>query len=89
MTNGGGYASTIDTDPTFSDVRIFLGDGTATGQTNSTTTAGLSGATCVSWVSLDAGDQSISIVYVGDDDRSLNVSAHWDTDGDANDNNSA
>lgn len=85
VTNTGGYATTIDTDPTFSDVRIFIGDGTATGQTNSTTTAGLAGATCISWVSLDAGDQSISIVYV-DPVSGLNVSAHWDTDGDANDN---
>ncbi len=85
VTNGGGYASTIDTDPTFSDVRIFIGDGSATGQPASTTTAGLAGATCVSWVSLDAGDQSLSIVYVGDDDGA-NYSAHWDTDGDANDN---
>lgn len=84
VTNGGGYASTIDTDPTFSDVRIFVGDGTATGQATSTTTAGLSGATCVSWVSLDAGDQSINIVYVGA--NGLNYSAHWDSDGDANDN---
>lgn len=85
VTNGGGYASTIDTDPTFSDVRIFLGDGTATGLPASTTTAGLLGATCISWVSLDAGDQSISIVYV-DGVSGLNVSAHWDSDGDANDN---
>jgi hypothetical protein len=84
VTNGGGYDSTADTDPTFSDVRIFLGDGTATGQTNSTTTAGLLNATCVSWVSLDAGDQSINIVYVGA--NGLNYSAHWDSDGDANDN---
>ncbi|MCO5202247.1 MAG: hypothetical protein M9925_11155 [Chloroflexi bacterium] len=62
VTNGGGYASTIDTDPTFSDVRIFLGDGTATGLTTSTTTGStLAGATCISWVSLDAGDQSISL----------------------------
>lgn len=88
VTNGGGYASTIDTDPTFSDVRVFVGDGTATGLPTSTTTAGLFGATCVSWVSLDAGDQSISIIYVGDDDGA-NYSAHWDTNGDANDNNGA
>ncbi|HQZ86982.1 MAG TPA: hypothetical protein PLB21_15320, partial [Actinomycetota bacterium] len=51
VTNGGGYASTIDTDPTFSDVRIFVGDGTDTGLLTSTTTAGFLGATCVSWVS--------------------------------------
>ncbi|WBL34758.1 hypothetical protein O0235_08110 [Tepidiforma flava] len=53
VTNGGGYASTADTDPTFTDVQIFVGNGTN----------GPNGATCIIWRSLDAGDQTISIVY--------------------------
>jgi hypothetical protein len=51
VTNGGGYQSTTDTDPTFTDVVI------------GTQTVGGSPATCVTWRSLDAGDQTISIVY--------------------------
>lgn len=57
VTNGGGYTSTTDTDPTFSDVVI--------------TTTG--GRTCITWRSLDAGDQTISIVYVGADGNQYNV----------------
>ncbi|MCC6959463.1 MAG: hypothetical protein IT301_06415, partial [Dehalococcoidia bacterium] len=79
ITNGGGYASTADTDPDFTDVRIFTGDGTALG-TNAT--SGLQGATCISWVSTDAGDQQINIVYVGLNGVQYNAS--WDSDGDGN-----
>ncbi len=61
ITNGGGYASTADTDPDFTDARIFTGDGYALGET---ATAGVYGATCISWVSTDAGDQQINLVYV-------------------------
>ncbi|MEO8541305.1 MAG: hypothetical protein ABI577_16305, partial [bacterium] len=68
--------------PTFTDVRIFTGDGTATGYGDSTATAGLLGATCVSWVSTEAGDQQINIVYVGLD--GLQYNASWDSDGDGN-----
>ncbi|MBK8560774.1 hypothetical protein [Candidatus Amarobacter glycogenicus] len=90
VTNGGGYASTIDTDPDFTDVRIFTGDGTATSSggygltTYPTATAGLLNATCISWVSTDAGDQQINVVYVGLNGVQYNAS--WDTDRDENDN---
>ncbi|WP_322797235.1 hypothetical protein, partial [Tepidiforma sp.] len=67
VTNGGGYTSTADTDPTFSDVQIFVGDGNN----------GLDGATCISWRSLDAGDQTISLTYV-DGNTSQNVNVFWD-----------
>jgi len=79
ITNGGGYASTADTDPDFTDVRIFTGDGTALG---TTATSGLQNATCISWVSTDAGDQQINIVYVGL--NGLQYNASWDSDGDGN-----
>jgi hypothetical protein len=61
VTNGGGYASTIDTDPTFSDVVI-----------NTMSIGGATG-TCVTWRSLDAGDQTINILYVGVDGVQYNV----------------
>ncbi|QFG03093.1 hypothetical protein [Tepidiforma bonchosmolovskayae] len=61
VTNGGGYASTADTDPTFSDVII------------NTQTIGGQPATCVTWRSLDAGDQTISVLYVGLDGVQYNV----------------
>ncbi|PWB76866.1 MAG: hypothetical protein C3F15_04415 [Holophagae bacterium] len=61
VTNGGGYASTADTDPTFSDVVI------------DTRTVGASSGTCVTWRSLDAGDQTINILYVGLDGVQYNV----------------
>ncbi|MFN8616983.1 MAG: hypothetical protein U0837_07775 [Dehalococcoidia bacterium] len=77
ITNGGGYLSTADTDPDFTDVRIFTG----TGNTDNAT-EGLSGATCISWVSTDAGDQQINIVYVGLNGVQYNAS--WDSDGDGN-----
>lgn len=83
FTNGGGYASTADTDPTVTDVRIFIGDGSSSlGNPNPSTTMGYINATCISWVSLDAGDQTLSIVYVGEDGR--NYTVHWDTDADGN-----
>jgi hypothetical protein len=63
VTPGGGYLSTIDTDPTFTDVSIFTGNGTN----------GPLGATCISWRSLDAGDQTINILYVGLDGQQYNV----------------
>ncbi len=81
ITNGGGYKSTSDTEPDFTDVRIFTGDGTATGQPESTATAGFGNATCISWVSTDAGDQQISLVWV---DGGAQRNASWDTDGDGN-----
>lgn len=69
VTNGGGYQSTADTDPTFSDVQIFTGTGSSgNGYPN--------GATCISWRSLDAGDQTISLLYVGLDGQQYNV--FWD-----------
>jgi len=77
ITNGGGYQSTADTDPTFTDVRIFTG----TGDSNDVT-EGLSGATCISWVSTDAGDQQINIVYVGLNGVQYNAS--WDSDANGN-----
>lgn len=52
ITNGGGYASTTDTDPTVTDL------------VTSTRTIGGQTATCFSWRSLDAGDQTISLVGV-------------------------
>ena len=61
VTNGGGYQSTTDTDPTFTDVVI------------GTQTVGGSPATCVTWRSLDAGDQTISLLYVGADGQNYNV----------------
>lgn len=61
VTNGGGYASTADTDPTFSDVII------------DTRTVGTSTGTCITWRSLDAGDQTINILYVGLDGVQYNV----------------
>ncbi|GMV85728.1 MAG: hypothetical protein AMXMBFR80_15830 [Dehalococcoidia bacterium] len=61
VTNGGGYASTADTDPTFSDVII------------DTRTVGGASGTCVTWRSLDAGDQTINILYVGVDGVQYNV----------------
>lgn len=61
VTNGGGYASTADTDPTFSDVAITTG------------TVGGQPATCITWRSLDAGDQTISLLYVGADGQNYNV----------------
>ncbi len=80
ITNGGGYAPPgSDTDPTITDLRIFVGDGT---QLGTNTTSGLLGATCFSWVSTDAGDQQINLVWVGGD--GLNYNAAWDTDGDGN-----
>ncbi|MBE0609785.1 MAG: hypothetical protein IH609_10420, partial [Dehalococcoidia bacterium] len=79
ITNGGGYTSTADTDPTITDLRIFVGDGT---QLGTNTTSGLLGATCFSWVSTDAGDQQINLVWVGADLQNYNAS--WDTDGDGN-----
>ena len=79
ITNGGGYLTTPDTEPDFTDVRIFEGDGTALG-TNAN--SGLDGATCISWVSTDAGDQQINIVYVGA--NGLQYNASWDTDNDGN-----
>ncbi len=68
VTNGGGYTSTADTDPTFSDVNIFVSPG-GTGNPPA-------GATCISWRSLDAGDQTVSLVYVGND--GLNYNVFWD-----------
>jgi hypothetical protein len=53
VTNGGGYASTADTDPTFTDVQI------------GTQTIGGQPATCITWRSLDAGDQTISLLVNG------------------------
>ncbi|PFG73493.1 hypothetical protein [Tepidiforma thermophila] len=61
VTNGGGYASTADTDPTFSDVQIYVGS------------VGGQDATCITWRSLDAGDQTISLLYVGADGQNYNV----------------
>ncbi|MBK6318630.1 MAG: hypothetical protein IPF51_07615 [Dehalococcoidia bacterium] len=87
ITNGGGYATTIDTDPDFTDVRIFTGDGTRTSglrPPHLTGPAGLLNATCISWVSTDAGDQQINVVYVGLNGVQYNAS--WDTDRDENDN---
>jgi hypothetical protein len=83
--NGGGYLSTADTDPDVVDLRVFVGDGTATGLPTSSVNAGLLGATCFSWVSTDAGDQQINVIYVGlDGTTQVNVS--WDSDNDNNDN---
>lgn len=77
ITNGGGYASTADTDPDFTDVRIFTGTGN-----DGSATEGLLNATCISWVSTDAGDQQINIVYVGL--NGLQYNASWDSDANGN-----
>ncbi|NUQ56109.1 MAG: hypothetical protein HUU14_09515 [Dehalococcoidia bacterium] len=72
VSGGGGYWYVTDPDPTFADVQIFTGNGTT----------GLLNATCFSWVSTEAGDQEISVNYVGDDGASYLVD--WDTDDDGN-----
>ena len=79
--NGGGYTSLADADPTITDLQIFTGNGDALWEVGGN--GGLDGATCFSWVSSNAGDQEISVNYVGDDGESYNAS--WDTDGDNND----
>ncbi len=76
VTNGGGYKSTIDTDPDFTDVRVFVGDGNWSGAT-----AGVLNATCISWVSTDAGDQQINLVYV---QGGVQRNVSWSNTGGAN-----
>lgn len=68
ITPGGGPGG-----PTFSDVQIYTGTGGNDGP---------SGATCISWRSLDAGDQTINLVYVGAD--GLNYNVLWDNRSAAN-----
>lgn len=70
---GGGYSSINDPDPTFADVQIFVGNGTT----------GVNNATCFSWVSTEAGDQEISVNYVGADDG-VTYLVDWDSDDDGN-----
>jgi len=75
LTTGGGYDGPQPVGPqapTFSDAQIFIGDGSN----------GLLGATCISWVSMGAGQQSMSVTYTGYD--SATHSVLWDSDGDGN-----
>ncbi|MFN8508735.1 MAG: IPT/TIG domain-containing protein, partial [Dehalococcoidia bacterium] len=76
LTTGGGYDGPQPVGPqtpTFTDVSIFTGD---------FSNGGLPGATCISWVSTGAGQQSMSITYTGYD--SATHSVLWDSDGDGN-----
>ncbi|MBE7520402.1 MAG: hypothetical protein HS107_14275 [Thermoflexaceae bacterium] len=69
---GGGYQYVTDPDATFEDVQI-----------THTTVIGASAATCFSWVSTEAGDQEISVNYVGADDG-VSYLVDWDSDDDGN-----
>ena len=71
FTSGGGHSSAEDPDPNVLDPIVYTG-----------TSGNSAGATCVSWVSTNAGDQTLSIVYtpVGGDP----VDVRWDSDGDGN-----
>ncbi|MBA4181586.1 MAG: hypothetical protein C0506_13430 [Anaerolinea sp.] len=75
VTNGGGYQSLLDDDPTFTDPQLFTGNGAGNG--------GLNGATCLSWISLGAGDQSISAEFVPTGGIAT-VTIDWDTNDDGN-----
>ncbi|MCL4232597.1 MAG: hypothetical protein KJ053_13550 [Dehalococcoidia bacterium] len=70
---GGGATATTDPDPTFEDVQIFIGNGTN----------GLNGATCFSWVSTEAGDQDITVIYT-DAATGAPVTISWDSDANGN-----
>ncbi|MBE0608611.1 MAG: IPT/TIG domain-containing protein [Dehalococcoidia bacterium] len=69
---GGGHLSIDDPDPTSSDIGVEVG---ATGAST--------GATCISWVSLNAGSQSFSLFYTPESGSPTQVL--WDSDGDGND----
>ncbi len=71
VVNTGGYQSTLDTDPTVNDVSYPA------------LTIGGPAATCFSWRSLDAGDQSISMTYIGVADLQPHT-VDWENDGPVN-----
>ena len=76
--SGGGATSVNDPDPTFTDPVFFTGNGQ---------NGGVSGATCLSWVSTEAGDQEISWVVPGIGPGGNPLTINWDTDNDGNDTN--
>ncbi len=78
---GGGYSSPADADPTITDLRLFVGDGVALHDGGN---GGLLDATCFSWISVNAGDQEISVNYTGADDGET-YNASWDSNDDNND----
>ncbi|MBI2767468.1 MAG: hypothetical protein HYX53_16355 [Chloroflexi bacterium] len=80
---GGGYNGLQPVgpqSPTFTDPQIFTGNGDSL---QSGGNGGLDGASCFSWVSTGAGDQEISVSYVGADGVTpFNV--NWDTNANGN-----